>query len=389
MRLIYFHTYGGEMSDGGNKKIFAQVDSLYKLGIDISLVLLGGLTTDYPDKKYIYLLPCNTYFFTGNLFIGLLRQNRARHYIKNVITTSDASTLLYLRYPLPIFLIPHDLFSRRRCKIVFECNSIEMNEDKKSRSYFAYFRERIFGKGFRKQCDAIIGVTDEITRYQVKRSGDPNKSHLTVGNGFDVDSVPIRRPPPYSGSNLNMVCVATVSLWHGVDRLIQGIAHYKGQLNIHLHIVGTGPELRNLEKLIDNLEINNHVTVHGFVKGDNLDRIFDQCHIAVGSLGIHRIGLHQLSILKTREYCARGIPFIIGGSDPDFPDDFPYIVKVPSDESPIDMDQVRLFTARICKDPDHAQKMRHYASENLDWSVKMKKLKVFLENLGKRDVSKT
>jgi glycosyltransferase involved in cell wall biosynthesis len=383
MRVIYFHTYGGEISDGGNKKIIAQAENLYKSGIDIRLVLLGGLSTEIPDKKYICLLPCNTYFLKNTLAIRLYRQYLAKKYLKKVINTADSSTILYLRYPLPILVLPYNLSPQRNCKIVFECNSIEINEYKESKTYFSYVWELVFGMGFRKKCDAIIGVTDEITHYQLRRSGNLNKPHITIGNGFDVDSVPIRRPPPYDGLHFDMVCVATVSLWHGIDRLIQGIAQYKGQLNIRLHIVGTGPELRNLENLIRTLNIKDHIIFHGFVKGDDLNRIFDQCHIAVGSLGIHRIGLSQLSILKAREYCARGIPYISACSDPDFPEDFFYILRVPSDESPIDMDQVILFLTRICQVSDHAQTMREYASKNLDWSIKMKKLKGFLETLGK------
>jgi hypothetical protein len=87
------------------------------------------------------------------------------------------------------------------------------------------------------------------------------------------------------------------------------------------------------------------------------------------------------SELKSREYCARGIPFIIACGDSDFPPDFPAILKLLPDESPIDMHRVILFASVISRDSDHAQNMRHYARENLDWSVKMKKLKMFLESL--------
>jgi hypothetical protein len=63
-------------------------------------------------------------------------------------------------------------------------------------------------------------------------------------------------------------------------------------------------------------------------------------------------------------------------------------LRLPPDESPIDMDQVITFTSSVCQDADHPRKMRLYANENLDWSVKMKKLKVFLEDLVKDDYSK-
>ena len=56
-------------------------------------------------------------------------------------------------------------------------------------------------------------------------------------------------------------------------------------------------------------------------------------------------------------------------------------MRVPPDESPIDIDPVIDFAQKICSDPDHPKKMRKYAEENLDWSIKMKKLKGFLESL--------
>jgi len=383
--MIYFHTYGGDIYNGINNKIVAQASNLYKSGIDISLVLLGGLNKNYPDNNFIKYLSLHDNFFSrSTIFKRLYRQYIAKKYIKKVIRLSDSSTTLYLRYPLPILLLPHDLSTQRKCRIVFECNAIEIHEEIRSKSYFSYFREIIFGVRFRNHCDAIIGVTDEITRYEVQRSGNLNKPHMTLGNGFDVDSVPVRQPPPYRGSNLIILCVATVSFWHGIDRLIKGIAYYKGQVNIQLHIAGTGSEINNLKKLIHDLEMNDPCIFHGFTTGQDLDVLYNQCHIAVGSLGMHRKGLTMTSELKSREYCARGIPFIIACGDSDFPGDFPSILRLPSDESPIDMNQVIRFTSAISQDVDHAQKMRHYARENLDWSVKMKKLKVFLESLDKK-----
>lgn len=386
MHLIYLSTYGGEMFSGVNKKIFSQASHLYKLGIDIRLVLVGGLNKNYPDNNFTqYLSLQENFFFTSNLIKKLYRQYLAKQYIKKVIKFSDPSTILYLRYPLPVLLLPRDLSGQRNCKIVIECNSIEINELKKSKLYFSYLLELLLGEGFRKRCDAIIGITDEITAYQIKRSGNPDIPHMTLGNGFEVNAVPIRQTPTNCGSNLNIICVADIAVWHGVDRLIQAIAQYKGSWNIQLHIIGRGDEVPHLKNLVTTLGINDHIIFHGFVHGEDLDRLFDQNHIAVGSLGIHRIGLSQLSTLKAREYCARGIPYIIACSDPDFPDDFPYILRLPAEDSPIDMNQVIMFASRICQDVHHSHKMRQYASENLDWSVKMKKLKGFLEGLSKEE----
>lgn len=382
MQLIYFHTYGGEIDNGINKKIFAQASQLYTLGIDFSLVLLGGIINNYPHYNFIHYLSINDrYFLKIQIFRRLYRQYLAKKYIIHVLKSSGSGTILLLRYPLPILLLPYELPTQRNCKIILECNSIEINEQKKLRSYISYYKELFLGQEFRKRCDAIVGVTDEITQYQLNRLGNFKKPHITIGNGFEVDSVPIRQPPPDSSLTIKMICVSNVSTWHGIDRLIQGTAEYNGPIKIKIHLVGDGPEVPHLKKMIDHLKINDRVVFHGFTTGEDLDHIFDQCHIAIGSLGLHRIGLKEASILKAREYCSRGIPYITAYNDPDFTDDFPFILKLPSDENSIDMEQVLAFTYHVFQDNDHPQKMRLYARENLDWSVKMKKLKGFLEDL--------
>jgi glycosyltransferase involved in cell wall biosynthesis len=182
-----------------------------------------------------------------------------------------------------------------------------------------------------------------------------------------------------------VICVANVSPWHGLDRLIRGIAHYSGKHSVTLHIVGEGMEISHLKTVCRHHNLGDKVIFHGFLSGPELDTLFNQSHVAIGSLGIHRKGLTQTSELKAREYCVRGIPYIIACSDPDFPKDFPYILQLPADEKPIDMTDVIRFASALARDRDHPQKMRQYASEHLEWSVKIRKLKKFLENLIPED----
>ena len=129
------------------------------------------------------------------------------------------------------------------------------------------------------------------------------------------------------------------------------------------------------------LKLEDNVAFIGFMNGSVLDDLFDRSHIAVGSLGMHRLGMIEGSTLKAREYCARGIPFLYGCFDPDFSDDFPYIMKVPGDENPIDIEEIIRFAEKVYSDPEHHIKMRAYAKERLDWSVKMKRLKEFCDHL--------
>jgi hypothetical protein len=382
MQVIYFHMYGGNARDGINKKILAQASRLYETGIRVNLVLVGGINDTCQDHTFLQILP--PYTGPGHdilFFKRLYRQHLARTYIRSVIREAGPDTVLYLRYPVPIFVTPRDMTHKKTCRVVLECNSIEIKEQKQQKYYLKYLYELAFGRAFRKSADAIVGVTDEITRYQVARSGDPDKPHITIGNGFDVDSVRVRVPPEYSGEELSVLCVANVSRWHGLDRMLKGMSAYNGPFKIRFHIAGDGPDAPYLKKIASEMEITDSVTFHGFKTGEDLDRLFNQCHIAVGSLGIYRKGLSQTSELKAREYCARGIPSIIACQDPDFPDDYPYVLQVPADDTPIDIEQVLAFAQEVCTDPEHPETMRAYARDNLDWLPKMEKLKTFLETI--------
>jgi hypothetical protein len=58
--------------------------------------------------------------------------------------------------------------------------------------------------------------------------------------------------------------------------------------------------------------------------------------MGIASLGRHRTNITNIKTLKNREFAARGIPFVYSEQDSDF-DDKPYVVRVPPDESPIDV----------------------------------------------------
>ena len=87
--------------------------------------------------------------------------------------------------------------------------------------------------------------------------------------------------------------------------------------------------------------------------------------------------MKEISPLKNQEYCARGISFICAGNDSNFQSNFSYKLELTSDESPIDLEQVIDFAVKVYTNKKHNIEMRKYAFKNIDWLVKMKKLKIF------------
>ena len=143
-----------------------------------------------------------------------------------------------------------------------------------------------------------------------------------------------------------------------------------GKEKIKFHIVGEGSETAKLKKIVeDNIELHDIVIFHGFKLGKELDEIYNNSDIALGSLGNHRKGLLDGGGLKNREYCAKGIPFIKAGYDRF--ENCQFIYDVPNDESLLDIEKIIEWYKNLKVTPEE---IRKYAEENLTWDKQMKKV---------------
>jgi glycosyltransferase involved in cell wall biosynthesis len=216
----------------------------------------------------------------------------------------------------------------------------------------------------------IIQYAPESWWYTI---GNTAKTVL-IGNGIDVAAIrPRSSAPPWPEPVLRLVAVATVSKWHGYDRVLRAIRSFSDRrdrsFDVQFVVAGDGPALAELRALSTSLGLDSQVTFPGIVTGEPLRDLYAKSHLAVSSLGLHRIGLSGASVLKAREYCATGIPFIASGADQDFPSvvDFRFVVSA-TDE--ID-DIIAAFEEfdRRARRLDGAA-MRQYAIDHLDWRHK-------------------
>jgi glycosyltransferase involved in cell wall biosynthesis len=206
------------------------------------------------------------------------------------------------------------------------------------------------------------------------RIGNTSRT-VETGNGIDVATIePRRRAPAWPSSRLHLIAVATVARWHGYDRLLRAVREFQDRngrtFDVHVTIVGDGPALPQLRQLVTSCRLSDHVTLAGIVTGDALKVLYESAHLAVSSLGLHRIGLDRASVLKAREYCAIGIPFIASGADVDFPGAAPFRIAVSADENTRDLVQVFADYDRHRAIFDDAAE-RRYAEQHLDWRHKL------------------
>lgn len=246
-----------------------------------------------------------------------------------------------------------------------------------SRRYTSYFAHRVFASLEAGKAHHATEYIDYTVSYLENRTiwGVPN---ITYDNGIDFSSIPLRRIR-VSDDIVRMLAVAKFAPHHGIDRLIRGISEYRGTRIVHLTLVGIGAESTALEALVSECGLEDVVEFAGVAVGDDLDEFFDRCDVAVGSLGLHRIGISLGSTMKSREYCARGIPFIYSFPEKGFDGTEEFTMLMPSTDEAIDVGKVISFVDEMTSKPEIPAKMRRFAEERFDWRVQMDKVLTVLE----------
>jgi len=204
---------------------------------------------------------------------------------------------------------------------------------------------------------------------------------VQLRNGVDVTRI-ARANAGRSHQQFTMISVGNMAERHGLDRVLHGLAQYVNDPNAKpaiLHLVGDGPARPSLTALCTELGLDHVVRFHGVKSGSELDALFDEADVALDSLAIHRVNLPQSSSLKAREYCARGVPFVLASHDPDFPAGLPFVHHAPANDAALDIASIVAFHATLVRDdPNFATQMREYAETHLTWKAKLAPLVTYL-----------
>ncbi|EIX9223266.1 glycosyltransferase [Klebsiella pneumoniae] len=200
-----------------------------------------------------------------------------------------------------------------------------------------------------------------------------NRPALRIANGIDLDKVP---PLITRKNTLNnefvFVGVARLSFWHGYDRLINAISKYQGNYKIKFYIIGEGEdESSRLKKIVQSLNLSSNVVFQGGLYGQELDKQYCKAHVCIDSLGRHRSGNLYNSSLKSKEYTAKGLPFIKSHKDDSFENNF-FIFNVNPDESDIEIGEIIEWYKSLPEETPGM--MRDFAENSLSWDIQCKKV---------------
>lgn len=369
MRILFLVYHGFSDHSGISKKIHYQVKGLRENGHDVRLCYYGF--NEYGNKcRYVDGAIIRDY---GKGLIAGLRQRLEYGCVYDYCVKENIE-FVYARCfqnANPFLICFFRRLNKLGVKAVTEIPTYPYDMEFLTFSKMERCElkiDQVFRNRLSKEMSAIVTFSDAEVIF--------GQRTIRISNGVDFDSIPIHHFRPTSDNSIHLIGVAEVHLWHGYDRLMAGIGEYYKQepnpQNVFFHVVGGVHPYRmktDFVPVIEKYRIQDKIIFHGQLFGDELNKVFDQCQFAIGSLGRHRSGITVIKTLKNREYATRGIPFIYSEKDSDF-DNQPYVMKAPADESPINIRSVVDFISHFSmKSEDIRCSVKH-----LSWKIQMQKV---------------
>lgn len=365
MNILYLMFHGFSESSGISKKVKYQIDALKTCGATVRLCYLDDnqghqrqMIDDEILKDY------------GISLKGKLRRltdySALYHYIeKNKID------LLYVRSlhnASPFLTSFFRKLKKRGVKVLLEIPTYPYDEEYKGTVLEMRFRlliDKCFRKSMAKQLYRILTYSDHKRIWNVPT--------INISNGIDFNAVRIKKEHSRVPNTLNLIGVAEIHSWHGFDRLIWGLVEYyktPQEVKVYFDLIGEyGPFTEAYQKIVDEYNLQPYVRMHGCQYGEALDEYFDNADMGVASLARHRSGITKIKTLKSREYAARGIPFIYSEIDDDF-EQMPFIKKIPPNEDPVDIQSLIDFYNSVKLSPDQIRD----SIKHLSWENQMRKM---------------
>ncbi len=365
MKALFLIFHGFNPANGISKKIHYQVNGLKACGVDTRLCYMDETTgrklrmvdnhvlRDYGSGLKSKLLKRTEY----SSIIEYARKER----IDFVYMRSDHNA-----NPFTIHMVRK--LKETGIKVVMEIPTYPYDQEYESLSRRKFlFIDQCFRKILARQLCGIVTFSDYPIIF--------GKPALQISNGVDFSQIPLKRKINDTNHELHLIGVAEIHYWHGFDRLVRGLANYyqtHPSYKVYFHIIGEffgEREKKEILPVIKQHGLEEYIILHGARHGKELDDLFEQADMAIGSLARHRSGIIHIKTLKNREYAARGLSFIYSEIDSDF-ENKPYILKAKADESPIDIDQIIEFYKRQKLSPEQIRN----SILSLSWKSQMNKV---------------
>ena len=363
-KLLYITRYSVDEAFNLKKKFDGQLAAFSNLGFDVYYI-------GY-DRNYLYLIHNNEKTVCGKTHFFVPSYLHTQFY-RDLYKAADKAInehgidVVYWRSS-PLFSSACKVAETAKtmgAKLMIEIPTFPSSKEdtmKGIRKAFVMY-EKQYSNRFNDSVDCYVVIGEDA------KGAYRGKPAINIENGIDVNSVPVRKPV-YDKNAIHLLALASMSYWHGYDRLIKSLAEYKGDQNVIIHMVGgnDGGCLPEWKELTHRLNLDEKVIFHGQMSGEELDKMFDLCDIGINALAMFKKQFKVTMELKSREYIARGLPFVCTVFDPALNDSKEkWWIRLPNDSSIPDMEELIEFAIEMRNKPQHIEELRKFAERRLTW----------------------
>lgn len=374
-KILYITRYSIDEEFNLKKKFDGQLNAFRNLGFDVFFI---GF-----DKNYFYLIHNDEKTVIGKTHFGFPLYLHMRFYVD----LNNAASKIIESYRFDYVYWRAAPLWKSSCKVAKTIKAVEAQLIYEIPTFPQVKEEHqnMLRKVFARYSDRFTDKFNSLIDYYVLIGEDAGgeyrgKPAINIENGIDVNSIKARIPK-CDKDTVHILALASMCYWHGYDRLIKSLAQYKGDQKVVIHMVGgnDGGCLLEWKQLAHDLGLDETVIFHNSMFGEELDEIVDRSDLGAASLG--RKDFKFISELKTREYIARGLPFIMAVDDVILSkEEEKYWIKITNDDQIPDMSEIVHFALRMRERDNLVSDMRELASSKLSWDAQYKKMFDIIEN---------
>lgn len=340
---------GSKLTFKGANPFYTNKGLLHKLILHLRLAWIGNINFKYCEKTIldesydgIYL----RFYLPGS---GLIR------FLKEVKSHRNKPILL-LEYPtLNVKQIIKNDFTRR----------------------ISYFINEGRVKKLNQLSDYIVTLTKDRELF--------GRPALFMPNGLDLTKINVLKKPEFSNTVVLLGVASDCAHYHGYDKVIKGMYEYKKAdllPRVRFRIISSllGHNIEFLRNMIKEFGLENDVEFLDSMGRNELEKQYQDVHVGVGTLALHRVGLMDNYSLKHREYAAFGLPFVMSMGDDVF-EQSPFVMTVGRDEEPIDIAAVVKFYTNIRNnESEYTSAFRASMEKLITWDAQLTEIFTVLRN---------
>lgn len=367
MNIIFFYSNHREHDQtiGITQKVHGEIDALRTLGYTVfySAYIEDGVGIFNNSNELVYRIKYPTQAGRLNRLIrrGLLLKCCVE-YLRSAQIKFDIG---YLRF----HFFDHKYLSliktlrKRKALIIVEAHAYPYRYWNNIKLWPIYILDVMYEKRITNLIDivAIMGKVEKPWGIEA----------IQIDNGIDLNKYPIKANT--KDEEIRLISVTNEHTGHAYYKVINGLSDYYqkgGTKKIKINLVGE--YMDSTKRLIEEDGLDQHVVFWGKMYGEKLNEVFNESDIGLGAFS-HRSN-DSGSCIKTKEYFARGIPFVNGWREPAFDDTYPYVLRFDTKLDKIDFNKIIEFYERLSDLDKVSREMRTFAEENYTWETQMKKV---------------